>query len=728
MTQRTRDGAGRKTLFLALAILATVGPLSALAKLESWRDENAAAFQKGKRESVVVSDAGKVRLGHVLDPIGKLDAARVWDLAVSAAGDVFAATGDDGKVFRKAAKGGSAWETAYDSPDTQALSLAIAPDGRVVAGTGPSGQVVDVSDPKHAASRPHADVKYIWDLAYDRAGNLYAATGPTGQLWKRSSEGKWSLLLDSKHSHLLCVAVAADGSIYAGSDGEGLVYKVAPGGKTSVVYDATQNEIRALAVAADGTLYAGTAAESGGGSSSGRGSSLFQGGGGGGFGGGRNELSASTTGAVRAQDAPATKKDAPKAAGTPAGGSATPRPVSPGENAVYRIDGDGVAREVFRAKAMIYALALRGDDPHRDPHLLVGTGPEGLLYEIRDQGRESVPLARLDNGQILALATESDGGVLIGAGDPGAVVRLSANHVASGTITSEVRDTKLISRFGALSWRGYSPEGTSIALQARTGNVSEPDETWSDWSEPQSDRANARAQVPAGRFVQYRAKLATTAPAKTPELTGVTLRYQSANLAPEINRLEVPDVSALDGAVRQSKLTFRWDVSDPNDDELEYSLFLRKDGWPEGVKLHDLPLTDKTFSWDSTSVPTGRYRLRLVASDRPSNNAGVAQSREKTSDSFLVDHEAPTVALKAADDQAEATLKDELTRIAKAAYAVDGGEWTSIFPVDGLFDTSTESLMIPLDDLKPGMHILVVRATDAAGNVGTGDLVVTIKK
>ena len=49
-----------------------------------------------------------------------------------------------------------------------------------------------------------------------------------------------------------------------------------------------------------------------------------------------------------------------------------------------------------------------------------------------------------------------------------------------------------------------------------------------------------------------------------------------------------------------------------------------------------------------------------------------------------------------------------------------------IFPDDGLFDTPNESLSISLPDLKPGPHILVVRATDAAGNLGAGDALVVV--
>ncbi len=380
-----------------------------------------------------------------------------------------------------------------------------------------------------------------------------------------------------------------------------------------------------------------------------------------------------------------------------------------------------MVREVFRGKVLVYALALQKD------HLFVGTGPEGQLYEIRDSGRESSPIARLDSGQILALLNESEGGLLLATGDPGGVVRVETGHVASGTILSDVKDTKLISRFGAISWRAEQPNGTSVALQVRSGNVAEPDTTWSDWSPEQTDPENAQAQVPVGRFVQYRVKLSTRDPAVTPELSSVSLRYQSANLPPEIVKLDVPDISALDGATRQTRLTFRWDVNDPNDDELHFNLQLRKEGWPDWVRLNEQPLSEKSFAWDTTSVPPGIYRVRLNASDRPSNNEEDALSRDKVSDTFIVDHEAPAVTIKPGLRRASATLKDKLTRITRAAYAVDGGEWNPVFPEDGLFDTPNEAVAIPLPDLKPGTHILMVRATDAAGNVGTGDALIEVR-
>jgi hypothetical protein len=222
-------------------------------------------------------------------------------------------------------------------------------------------------------------------------------------------------------------------------------------------------------------------------------------------------------------------------------------------------------------------------------------------------------------------------------------------------------------------------------------------------------------------------KLATRDPSVSPELHSVALRYQSANLPPEIGRLDVPDVSALDGTARQTRMTVRWDVNDPNDDDLQFNLYLRKDGWPDWVKLNEQPVTEKSFAWDTTSVPAGVYRVRLSASDRPSNNPADALSRDKVSEPFLVDHEAPEVVIKTTGRGASVSLRDKLTRIVRASYALDGGDWVPVFADDGLFDTPQEAVTVSLPDLKPGSHVLMVRATDAAGNTGTGDALIEAK-
>ena len=141
-------------------VVVACGIMPAVAKVETWRQEGPAAFAKCRREGVVISDSGRVRLGHALSSLGSLAAERVWDLAQTPDGVLYAATGDAGKVFRREAKADAPWTVAYDSKDTQVLSLAVLPDGTVYAGTGPHGQIVNLSDPKHPASssRPESSI------------------------------------------------------------------------------------------------------------------------------------------------------------------------------------------------------------------------------------------------------------------------------------------------------------------------------------------------------------------------------------------------------------------------------------------------------------------------------------------------------------------------------------------------------------------------------------------
>jgi hypothetical protein len=732
--RRVRQGGlvGRRGILAAAttALLLAVSLPLGFAKDETWRQDGATAFAKVRRESIVISDSGRARLGHAITAVGKLNAERVWDLARLPSGAILAATGDSGKVFRfdPAAGEKADWTTAFDSVDSQVLALAVRVDETVFAGTGPGGQVVNLTDPKHPASRPDPKVQYIWDLAFDQKGTLYAATGPSGQLWKQTSDGKWSLVVDSRATHLLSLAIDPHGSVYAGSDGEGLIYKVDPTGKVSVLFDAPQSEVRSLVWGGDGALYAGTAAEStssGGGSSR---SSLFlsqddsthaspP------FGGHREPVAGAS---LSERIAARLVMQAPPPPRAPMGrsssaGSASPKPTASGENAVYRIQADGVPREVLRAKALIHSLLWSGD------RLLAGTGPDGQLYEVRQHGEETAPIAKLDRGQILALVADADGGVIMGTGDPGSIVRLSAGFVPSGVIVSDVHDSKLVSRFGAIRWRGELPTGTSIAFQARTGNVADPDETWSAWSPIQTDPATASVASPPGRFVQYRATLATTDLRRTPELRSVSISYRTLNLAPEVGKLDVPDLSAGDGAAKQARLNLRWDASDPNEDDLAFSLKVKKEGWPDWIAITDLPIADKTFPWDTTAFPPGVYRLKLIATDRPSNSPADALTREVESTSFIVDHAAPLVTVTPAGRSATVELVDQLTRIVKADYSLDGGPRIPIFPDDGLFDDTRETIKVALPGLAKGAHLIMVRATDSAGNVGSGDALIEVK-
>jgi hypothetical protein len=192
----------------------------------------------------------------------------------------------------------------------------------------------------------------------------------------------------------------------------------------------------------------------------------------------------------------------------------------------------------------------------------------------------------------------------------------------------------------------------------------------------------------------------------------------------------VPDLNAV-SLDNPKKLKFKWAATDPNEDDLTYSLYIRKDGWKGWVELEDdLDKTD--YEWDTTTTPSGVYQLKVVANDRKDNPAGEALTGERTSAPFVVCHAAPAVTVKVTGldgDRAavEASANSPLVRLTAASFAVNGKKWTNVFPSDGLFDGKSESFKFTTESLKPGSYVLVLRVRDAAGNTGSSDVVFRVE-
>jgi hypothetical protein len=281
-----------------------------------------------------------------------------------------------------------------------------------------------------------------------------------------------------------------------------------------------------------------------------------------------------------------------------------------------------------------------------------------------------------------------------------------------------------------MTWKAHTPPGTAVSLAVRTGNVAEPDETWSDWSAEQTSAANARINAPTARFLQYRVTLTTDSPRLTPALHSVALRYMTTNQAPEITTFDVPDLDSAN-LDNPKKLKLKWSAVDPNEDELTYNVFARKEGWTNWVLLEE-ELEKKEYEWDTSTFPSGVYQLKVVANDRRDNAPEDALKAERISAPVPVAHTPPIVNVKLAGIEAEqavleATATDPLVRLTEASFAVNGKRWVNIFPTDGMFDSKSETFRFRTDSLRPGTYVLVLRVRDAAGNVGSGDVVFTIQ-
>lgn len=686
----------RQFAITALVALIAAVPADA-ARLKTWQVQTQAQYADARFENAVVSDQGAVQLARLLEPLApsKIDAAQVWDMVEDKDGALIVATGGDGKLLKVTRAGDVT--VLYEHKAGPILSLAAGPDGSVFAGTGPDGMILEVS--AQGEVKPFAETyeNYIWALVYNpRAKALFAATGPKGRIVTISPDGKVETFFQTKQEHILCLAGGEGDTLYAGTDKQGLVYRIDGKSKGFVLYQTPQGEVRSL-LATPTAVYAGTAAPT-------------------------KKRGQASTGAGSLATAVSVLKEEPSHGGKSAGRAAAPAPPAGGENSVYRISPEGAVREIFRDKAQMLTLLKLGDQ------LLVGSGMDGRLYAVDETSREFAEIARPDVGQIMRLLRRADGGIVIGTADSGHVFTMQDRVASRGSVLSEVFDAKLSSKWGAFTWRADTPGGSALSIAVRGGNTSEPDAHWSDWSNEFNDPAAAVFQGPDCRFAQFRVTMKSGRGRTSPILHSVSLRYATANQAPEVTSLETPDLDAAP-LKEPKKLKIKWTATDANEDELNFDIWVRKDGWSDWVRIEEA-WAKTEYEWDTAATPSGIYRVKIVASDKADNPGDEALTGSRISAPVLVAHEPPRVTLKLVSREEgkaalEATATAPLARLVGAAYAVDGKSWINVSPVGGLFDGREKTFRFQVEPIGPGAHVIVFKVNDTAANVGTADVFVT---
>ena len=172
-----------RIFIVVLFTLSTTSPIFAV-KTATWTQQSHKNLASGTLESVAISSKGEVILTHKLKKIvDETEELYIWCLAEDSLGNIYAGTGNKGKVYKVAPDG--QFSLFYNSPEVSILSLAIDTQNNIYAGTAPSGLVYKIpaggNTPKTILN---ADENYVWSLTFDKSGNLYAATGTNGKLYK----------------------------------------------------------------------------------------------------------------------------------------------------------------------------------------------------------------------------------------------------------------------------------------------------------------------------------------------------------------------------------------------------------------------------------------------------------------------------------------------------------------------------------------------------------------
>ncbi|MBK7579029.1 MAG: fibronectin type III domain-containing protein [Myxococcales bacterium] len=660
--------AGASTLFVASTALAVGTRTFSLDKGDD--------FKGGDLKGVAVDSSGKVRAGLSLGATSVSDASTIWAVLPEKDGGFLLGTGNEGKLLRlKAGK----VSTVAETKALVITSLAEAWGGTVVMGTLPDGKLMKLDRGKVTDLATLKGAEHIWSVAFDKKSkSVFAATGPEGKLFRIDQNGTAQVYFDAPEQHLMSVAVAPDGTVYAGSGDKAKLYKVTGPGRGAVMHDFGRTEVRAISVNAKGEVFAIA-----------------------------NEIQSGAYAPTRRD------RMAPGAAGP-----TQKPPKTKGKGTLVQFDTDGTPDVLLDEKEEHFTSLTLGDDGK--PY--VGTGAEGRVYSV-DDAHNSVLVADTEERMVGALSMSGKNKFVVSS-DPAVFHSVRGVGGNDSVWTSKVLDAGIRAKWGRMSWVSTGP----LELSTRSGNSKDPDDTWSAWGKGLA--APGLADAPTARFLQVRARWNKDATAVLSELT---VPFVTDNLRAVITSVEATGgkSSSSSDAVPQSggpvdgtastKVALTWKVDNPDKDKLRYKLQYRLVGtttWYELTKPTE-KLTSETYSWETSDLPEGEYRVRVTASDELSNPPGRVRKHTLESGVVLVDNTAPRIeGLQVTGRRISGRAIDGVGPIQRIEVSVVGSdEWYPFEPKDGIFDEQSEAFEADLSSFAPaGAQLVSIRVYDKANN------------
>jgi WD40 repeat protein len=496
----------------------------------NWRQSTYEEFLKGTSTGVAVRSDGRLELSPRFKLLSDADASYLWSVRVDAKGTLYAAGGSPAKVFRFDANGKPT--TAFESTELAAQALAFDAKGSLYVGTSPDGKVYRVTPSGEKSVFFDPKTKYIWDLAFGSDGILYVATGDRGQVFAVSPDGKSELFYNSDEAHIRVLAFDPHGNLIVGTEPSGRVLRVIR--KTNKSADKDKD-----AGATEGfVLYETSKREI---------TSLAVAPDGNIYVAAIGEKQRSTT-----QGGTTIITNAQGVTTITGGGviggtqqqNVTPFVPFPPllSSSIYRIAGDGAPEELWTSRDdIVYALALNSDG-----RLLAGTGNNGALLAIDGRG-VFAQLAKAGSAQITGISRSANGKIFLCTANPGKVFSVGPEYEPEGTYESRSFDAQLFSQWGRIEW--WSPPPATPAKTAassseprleffvRSGNTEDPGKEWSRWFGPYSKPSSA--ECPPSRFAQWKAVIHDGRPGDG--IDWVSLAYLPRNVAPVIDGIAVQD-------------------------------------------------------------------------------------------------------------------------------------------------------------------------------------------
>ncbi len=678
-------------------------------------------YLEGKFTGISVSQEGALSLSPKEETLEGPAEEFFLSLLITSQDTMYLGTGHSGKIYKILADGKT--ELFFQAPEMDVFCLAQDGKGNLYAGTSPNGKIYKITSQGKGEPFFNATEKYIWDLVFLNNGNLLAAVGESGGIYEINPEGEGTLIMKAEENHILCLERTATGALIAGSGGKGLIYRVTPGQKASILYESPYEEIRSVALDRAGNIYA---------AAGGRvvtpqkdAASLLP-----------IRLSTEIT-VTAAPPTPETKKVAVSLDKQP--------------GALFRVNPEGLAKKLWSSEdEMIYSLLW--DEAKKK--IIFGTGDKGRLYEIGSDEKVSLLLQK-DSEQIYFLVSR-DSEIYALSNNPSRLSLISPEQRFEGEYESRVLDARTLSQWGKIEWEAELPVGSTLQFFTRSGNSSQPDRTWSEWSPPYQKVEGEQNLSPKGRYLQFKIKFKAESGRRSPLLKKLSLFYLHSNLPPSLTKLELlpsnevylkppeqdeviwgEDVSLSEQALamdeaksfmapkkvqRKGYQTATWEAADDNEDSLLYSISIRREDESKWRTFKQRWM-DKIFAFDTLNFPDGIYYLKIEVSDSPSNPKGMDLKSEKISRPLVIDNSFPVIKDFKVNKQGSSlsvtfSVEDALSHIKEVKFLIRPNDWETVFPQDGICDSRSESFNFSVSLTPDSDDLIVIKVKDSQDNIG----------
>ncbi len=695
---------------------------------------------------------GKLFLSPVYELLFDTGQPYIFSMVRDKSGNLYVGTGDDGKVFKIDPKGEGT--LFFQAEEINVFALAIDADDCLYVGTSPDGKVYKVTGPGQSAEFFKSEDKYIWSMVFDDAGNLYVGTGGSGIIYKVDENGTKTVFFSCSDTHVRCLARDKSGNLIAGTAPGGKVIEINSGGESFTLMDTPMEEVHSITFDSFGEIFAvaSAAADTGGKAASPDATP-------GGKAVSAAAASQAESGTGSPDPKPATSMIAALGGGAVAAGD---------KSVVYAISKDRGVEAVYASKTqMVYDSVMRNDGS-----LLLATGPRGRLLSI-DSSKQVSVISDASEEHLTRLLADGDT-VYTGSSNQGKIFKLQAERSGTGVFESKILDARAVASWGKISWHVTNPEDAHIEFSTRTGNTEKVDNSWSEWSPSYVD-SGRQVVSPRARYLQWKVMIRQDSGSFHSPVADLVDRIQIAylqqNLRPQVANIEVlpygieiqkqqalsmsgnavvvpaktPDGRSLNSprergnnlpkpvsrrVLQQGAQSFTWRATDGNQDTMEYFLYFKGESETDW-KLLEEGYEDPFYTLHASSLPDGIYRLKVVASDAPSNPFDSYLIGELVSRPFVIANASPRVEIETSEVSGR---KVELTFVASvlagslatAEFSVDGDDWHLVFPKDGIADSAREEYRITTSDLPTGEHLIGIRASDRDGNTGISKVVVRI--